>query len=97
MQIPFSLLLYFLRVNYEGKDVGVDQRREGERERGRSIYLPSSHGGGVLPGNQRGLSVAATADTERARRAVGAVHFFCLNFVPPRKDAFVAPSPFPVF
>lgn len=57
--------------------------------------LPSSHGGGVLPGNQRGLSGAAAADdTERDLLPVGAAHLPCLSFLPPKKDAFVADNAF---
>lgn len=59
------------------------------------MNLPSSHGGGVLPGNQRGLSVASAA-TESAFRAVGAAQFVfaCLSFLPLRKDDLVAVRPF---
>lgn len=62
------------------------------KEGGECLHLPSSHGGGVLPGNQRGLSGAAAADTESSRRAVcaRAARFPCLSFLPPRNDALVA-------
>lgn len=61
------------------------------------LNLPSSHGGGVLPGNQMGLSRAATAEKEKDRLATGAANFPCLSFLPPRKEALVAPKPFPLF
>lgn len=37
------------------------------------IYLPSSHGGGVLPGNHRGLSGSAAAQTVTELDLVDAV------------------------
>jgi hypothetical protein len=62
-----------------------------------STDLPSSHGGGVLPGNQRGLSGSAATQTVTDRAAVGAVYLFSLNFFPLRKEAFVDPTRNPVF
>ena len=59
--------------------------------------LPSSHGGGVLPGNQRGLSGSAATQTVTDRAAVGDVYFFSLNFFPLRKKAFVDPTRDPIF
>ena len=60
--------------------------------------LPSSHGGGTLPGNQRGLSGSATAHTETERFALGAVYFLTtLSFPPLRKEAFVPPNIDPFF
>lgn len=61
-------------------------------------YLPSSHGGGVLPGNQRGLSgSAATAETATDLDPAGATCLLTLNLFPPRKEAFVAPTIDPFF
>lgn len=52
--------------------------------------LPSSHGGGVLPGNQRGRSGSATAHTGTVRTAAGFVYFLTdRSFFPVRKEAFV--------
>jgi len=49
-----------------------------------STDLPSSHGGGVLPGDQMGLSGSAAARTANDGRAASA----CLSSVlPPRKDS----------
>lgn len=60
--------------------------------------LPSSHGGGVLPGNQRGLSGSATAAlTETDRAAAGAAYFPNFSFFPLRKEAFVDPTIDPLF
>ena len=53
-----------------------------------STDLPSSHGGGVLPGNQMGLSGSAAARTANDGRAASA----CLSSVlPPRKDGARCP------
>jgi hypothetical protein len=62
-----------------------------------STDLPSSHGGGVLPGNQRGLSGSAATQTVTDRAAVGDVYVLSLNFSPLRKEAFVDPTRDPVF
>lgn len=60
------------------------------------MNLPSSHGGGVLPGNQRGLSgSAAAALTEIDRVPAGAKYFLNFSFFPPRKEAFVDPTMHP--
>ena len=62
------------------------------------LNLPSSHGGGVLPGNQRGLSRSAAAHTGTVRAPAGAVYFLTdLSFLPLRKEAFVVPTTDPVF
>lgn len=60
--------------------------------------LPSSHGGGVLPGNHRGLSGSATAHTVVVDCTLtGAVKLlFPLSFLPLRK-AFVVPKGDPFF
>lgn len=55
------------------------------------MNLPSSHGGGVLPGNHKGLSGSATAHTVAVLDLVDALLFLItLSFFPPRKEAFVA-------
>jgi len=60
--------------------------------------LPSSHGGGVLPGNHRGLSGSATAHTVVLDRApTGAVKLLPFSFLPLRKEAFVVPKSDPFF
>ena len=60
--------------------------------------LPSSHGGGVLPGNHRGLSGSATAHTVVLDRApTGAVKLFIFSFLPLRKEAFAVPNSDPFF
>lgn len=62
------------------------------------MNLPSSHGGGVLPGNQRGLSgSAAAALTETDRVPAGATYFLKFSFFPPRKEPFVDPTKDPLF
>ena len=61
--------------------------------------LPSSHGGGVLPGNQMGLSRSAAAAQMVSDRAPagGEVYWLTLSFLPLRKEAFVAPRMDPFF
>lgn len=55
--------------------------------------LPSSHGGGTLPGNQRGLSGSAATHTVVAARGDPATGtLLTLNLLPPRNEAFVAPT-----
>nr|GMC49896.1 hypothetical protein CR513_29242 [Ipomoea batatas]GMC53767.1 hypothetical protein CR513_29242 [Ipomoea batatas] len=51
--------------------------------------LPSSHGGGVLPGNQRGRLGSAVAQTVKDRDVAGAEYLLTLSFLPERKDTFV--------
>lgn len=50
--------------------------------------LPSSHGGGVLPGNQRGLSGSAAAHTVTDLAAVGAEDLLARSLFPDKKEAF---------
>lgn len=60
--------------------------------------LPSSHSGGVLPGNQIGLSGSAATQTVLSDRApVGAANLLTLSFFPPKKEAFVDPTIDPLF
>lgn len=59
--------------------------------------LPSSHGGGVLPGNHSGLSGSAAAQTATDLAPEGAVSLLTLNFLPPKKEALVAPTIDPFF
>lgn len=52
--------------------------------------LPSSHEGGVLPGNQMGLSGSATAETVVLDLVLtGAANLLNLRLPPLRKQAFV--------
>lgn len=52
----------------------------------------------MLPGNQRGLSgSAAAARTVTDRVLAGAVYVLRLSFLPPKKEAFVAPTIDPLF
>ncbi|KAL0364329.1 UNVERIFIED_CONTAM: hypothetical protein Sangu_0530500 [Sesamum angustifolium] len=62
-----------------------------------SPNLPSSHGGGVLPGNHSGLSGSAAAQTVTDLVPEGAVNLPTLNFLPPKKEALVAPTIDPLF
>lgn len=72
-------------------------QRERKRE-GLVPNLPSSHGGGMLPGNQMGLSgLAAAARTVSDRVLAGAVYVLRLSLLPPKKEAFVAPTIDPLF
>nr|GME03288.1 hypothetical protein T11_8782 [Ipomoea batatas] len=48
--------------------------------------LPSSHGGGVLPGNRLGSAVAQTVKDRDVARAE---YLLTLSFLPERKDTFV--------
>lgn len=55
--------------------------------------LPSSHGGGVLPGNQRGLSGSGAKQQEVTDLALdGDANLLTLSFLPPKKEALVAPA-----
>lgn len=52
----------------------------------------------MLPGNHRGLSGSAAAHTVVVDRPpTGAVYLFTFNFLPLRKEAFVAPKVDPFF
>nr|AFK42484.1 unknown [Lotus japonicus] len=75
---------------------GSDERPRGSNPKSPG-RLPSSHGGGVLPGNHRGLSGSATAHTVVVDLApTGAVKVFTFSFLPLRK-AFVVPKGDPFF
>lgn len=51
--------------------------------------LPSSHGGGALPGNHTGLSGSAAAHTATDLVVEGDVNLLTLNFLPPKNEALV--------
>lgn len=68
-----------------------------KKQRGRRANLPSSHGGGVLPGNHNGLSGSAAAHTATDLVVEGDVNLLTLNFLPPKKEALVPPTMDPFF
>nr|GMC48824.1 subtilisin-like protease SBT5.6 [Ipomoea batatas] len=51
--------------------------------------LPLSHGGGVLPGNQRARLGSTVAQTVKDRDVAGVEYLLTLSFLPERKDTFV--------
>ncbi|KAL3655979.1 hypothetical protein CASFOL_000375 [Castilleja foliolosa] len=62
------------------------------------LDLPSSHGGGAFPGNHTGLSgSAATHTATDDLELLGAANLLTRNFLPPKKDALVAPTIDPLF
>lgn len=67
------------------------------RDTGSSANLPSSHGGGVLPGNHSGLSGSAAAQTATDLELEGAANLLTLSFLPPKNEALVAPTTDPFF
>lgn len=68
------------------------------RDTGSSANLPSSHGGGMLPGNHSGLSGSAAAQTATDLALEGAPNLLALSFLlPPKKEALVAPTTDPFF
>jgi len=91
LQCTSSAWTFHLRLS------GSDPRPRGSKPKSPG-KLPSSHGGGVLPGNHRGLSGSATAQTVVLDRApTGAVKLFTFSFLPLRKEAFVLPKSDPFF
>lgn len=55
-----------------------------------SLNLPSSHGGGVLPGNHNGLSGSAATQTVTDLTPVDVTFLLTLSFLPDKNEAFVA-------